>query len=121
MNFDDFWKRAAFTNYVQHELGNRTDTQASDCKEEYLVMFEDVLSKLPQIPDVVITWGSIIDKELKRKRNQISIQILKTHVTRMIVINFCGKIMQEKTLRSYVFTILAVRNGSEIKKNGVIC
>ena len=39
----------------------------------------------------------------------------------MIVINFCGKIMQEKTLRSYVFTILAVRNGSEIKKNGVIC
>lgn len=68
LNFDDFWKRAAFTNYVQHELGNRTDTQASDCKEEYLVMFEDVLSKLPQIPDVVITWGSIIDKELKKKK-----------------------------------------------------
>lgn len=69
MNFDDFCKMIAFTNYVQHELGYRTKTKPSDCRKEYLAMFEDVLMSLPQIPDVIIIWGCVIDKPIKCNKN----------------------------------------------------
>lgn len=68
LDFDDFWERMAFTNYVQHEVGYRTETRPEDCREEYLEMFEDALLTLPQIPDVIILWGCVIDKPIKKKK-----------------------------------------------------
>ena len=68
LNFDDFWENAAFTNYVQHEIGYRTKTLSFDCRNEYLAQFEDVLMSLPQIPDVVIIWGCVVDKPIKNKK-----------------------------------------------------
>ena len=68
LTFDDIWKKMAFTNYVQHEIGGRWQTLKSDCRDEYLEMFEDTLLSMNEMPDVVIVWGCIIDKPLKNKK-----------------------------------------------------
>ena len=120
LNFDDFWKKAAFTNYVQHELGNRTDTQASDCKEEYLLMFEDVLSKLPQMLDVVITWGSKIDKELKKKKESDKYPNFEnTYNTILFYFGTISYCKDDKNIRTICLFLHSF--STEIKKNGVIC
>ena len=62
LSFDDIWGKMAFTNYVQHEIGGRWNTLASDCRAEYLKMFEDTLLTMKEQPDVVIVWGCIVDK-----------------------------------------------------------
>lgn len=67
LSFDDIWGKMAFTNYVQHEIGRRWNTLASDCRAEYLEMFEDTLLTMKEQPDVVIVWGCIVDKPLKAK------------------------------------------------------
>ena len=67
LSFDDIWGKMAFTNYVQHEIGGRWNTLASDCRAEYLEMFEDTLLTMKEQPDVVIVWGCIVDKPLKAK------------------------------------------------------
>ena len=67
LSFDDIWGKIAFTNYVQHEIGGRWNTLASDCRAEYLEMFEDTLLTMKEQPDVVIVWGCIVDKPLKAK------------------------------------------------------
>lgn len=67
-NFDDFWDKVAFTNYVQHFIGVRKNTLPSDLREDYLEMFVSVLDdfeKNKELPDVVIVWGHVIDKPLK--------------------------------------------------------
>ena len=67
LSFDDIWGKMAFTNYVQHEIGGRWNTLASDCRAEYLEMFEDTLLTMKEQPDVVIVCGCIVDKPLKAK------------------------------------------------------
>ena len=66
--FNDFWERVAFTNYVQHMIGGRTITCHSDLREEYFEMFVSLLDEFEKgktLPDVVIVWGCVIDKPLK--------------------------------------------------------
>jgi len=58
----EVYNRVAFTNYVQHILGGRTNTLLSDCREEYLDAFVEVLEDLQ--PDIVLVWGCVINKPL---------------------------------------------------------
>ncbi len=68
-SFDEFWEKVAFTNYVQHIIGGRTTTHRSDLREEYLEMFVSVLEELEKrkgLPDIIIVWGRVVDKPLKK-------------------------------------------------------
>jgi hypothetical protein len=67
-SFDEFWDKVAFTNYVQHMIGGRTQTCPSDLREDYFEMFVSLLDEFEKgnkLPDVVIVWGCVIDKPLK--------------------------------------------------------
>ncbi len=66
-DFDDFWDRVAFTNYIQHEIGGRTTTQASDMCENDLLALCDAIRDLK--PDIVVIWGCVVNNPIKLKMN----------------------------------------------------
>lgn len=111
LSFDDIWGKMAFTNYVQHEIGGRWNTLASDCRAEYLEMFEDTLLTMKEQPDVVIVWGCIVDKPLKAKT---------LHSPTKITIGSSGRILTEKTSSSCASSILVLQIFILIK-NGTLC
>lgn len=63
--FDSFWETCAFTNYIQRMIGGRTTTKKKDIREkEDMNAFLTTLDEL--MPDIVIVWGCVIDKVLKK-------------------------------------------------------
>ncbi len=65
-DFYAFWDSVAFTNYIQHEIGGRTTTQASDICEDDLLALDDAIRELE--PDIVIIWGCVVNNPIKLKR-----------------------------------------------------
>lgn len=60
----DFWSYVAFTNYIQYFLGH-WQTYRTNCSERDAVALEEVVTLLE--PDVVIIWGTKINKPIKDK------------------------------------------------------
>lgn len=56
----EFWDKVAFTNYIQHMIGYRTTTLASDISEHDMDAFLETLDECE--PDVVVIWGCVINK-----------------------------------------------------------
>lgn len=66
-DFDTFWDKVTFTNYVQYMIGNRTTTLQSDVSADDLVAFCDVIDEFE--PDIVFVWGCVVNRPIKYKES----------------------------------------------------
>lgn len=57
---EEFWNKIAFYNYVQYFLPQpKAEKKWITKDEENDLAFEEILAGLPDLPDVIIAWGSV--------------------------------------------------------------
>ena len=57
---EEFWNRIAYYNYVQYFLPSRGSKKYWITKDqENDLAFEEMLTMLPALPDVIIAWGTV--------------------------------------------------------------